>query len=275
MSTQPKPAGEPESSIEINMKPTGEWVEDNKREFFEATKPTGEWTVESVKQLVYQATGADLLPDVAKAICDAHNAELAAAKAGGWLSQEALDEYAKVEQEAQQLRDQLAAEREGQKHYRGLFDEIRQTLKPLTHTDATKKEIIDCVKQLTAERFKKELDAEREKRRIDLEHILDLDRTIQQLREQLAAAQAKLKNAITFLQNASDYGRISLPETVLGILESSDTTALDAAIVAARKPLVDALHKLAMLALQSQRYTDDLEYRDATDAALAKVKEGK
>ncbi len=48
----------------------------------------------------------------AKSIEQTHNAALAAAKAGGWLSQEALDEYAKVEQEAQQLRDQLAAERD-------------------------------------------------------------------------------------------------------------------------------------------------------------------
>ncbi len=45
----------------------------------------------------------------ANKFCEGLQQQLAADKAGGWLSQEALDEYAKVEQEVQQLRDQLAA----------------------------------------------------------------------------------------------------------------------------------------------------------------------
>ncbi len=49
-----------------------------------------------------------MTPDYAERLADAHNAALSAAKAGGWLSQEALDEYAKVEQELVQLRDQLS-----------------------------------------------------------------------------------------------------------------------------------------------------------------------
>jgi hypothetical protein len=48
----------------------------------------------------------------------------------------------------------LAAERAGQKHYRDLFDEVRQALGDLIPTDASKKEIIDKVKQLAAKREK-------------------------------------------------------------------------------------------------------------------------
>ncbi len=71
-------------------------------------KPTGEWTPETVQEMCKLAlSGYD-----SETIADAHNAALAAAKAGGWLSNEALDEYAKVEQEVLQLREQLAAERE-------------------------------------------------------------------------------------------------------------------------------------------------------------------
>ncbi len=58
-------------------------------------KPTGEWTAERVYRVV-QCCGHD-------GLAQEINAELAAAKAGGWLSQEALDEYAKVEAEHREL----------------------------------------------------------------------------------------------------------------------------------------------------------------------------
>ncbi len=70
------------------------------------TKSAQEWTAEMV-----EATLADR-PFAASTIASHHNAALAASRAGGWLSQEALDEYAKVEQEHQQLLSQLTAERE-------------------------------------------------------------------------------------------------------------------------------------------------------------------
>ncbi len=105
-------------------------------------KPTGEWTTQTVYDLYHKLDGGPL------AIANAYNAALAAerkeqkewldayeqealkheseiqqlrdqltaerekSRAGGWLSQEALDEYAKVEQEVIQLRERIAAERE-------------------------------------------------------------------------------------------------------------------------------------------------------------------
>ncbi len=63
------------------------------------TKPTGEWTGITLSRLI-QEKGY-------KGAADAHNAALAAAKAGGWLSEEALDEYAKVEQEHRTIVDVL------------------------------------------------------------------------------------------------------------------------------------------------------------------------
>ncbi len=71
-------------------------------------KSTGEWTAQTVFDLLGRDYGSDGWKRE-RTVADAHNAALDAAKAGGWLSREALDEYAKVEQEVQQLRDQLAA----------------------------------------------------------------------------------------------------------------------------------------------------------------------
>ncbi len=73
-------------------------------------KPTGEWTDRDVLDLGLPYDNIDL--QSAAQIAEAHNAALDKAKSGGWLSEEALDEYAKVEQEVLQLREQLAAERE-------------------------------------------------------------------------------------------------------------------------------------------------------------------
>jgi len=43
-----------------------------------ATDDNQEWTPEYVRQIVYAATGAQILDDVAKVVSDAHNAALAA-----------------------------------------------------------------------------------------------------------------------------------------------------------------------------------------------------
>ncbi len=93
---------------------------------------------------------------------------------------------------------------------------------------------------------------------------------IQQLGTQLAGARAFIRRCANHMICGSDMADTPLPTDA----EWRDAcqfgqSALDAAIAAATKPLVDALHQLAMLALQSQRYTDDLDYRDATDNAIA------
>ncbi len=71
--------------------------------------------------------------------------QLAEAKSGGWLSDEALDEYAKVEQEVLQLRKQLAAERDVVKVLRSKDNHWRESNAKL-------------LQQLTAEREREEFD---------------------------------------------------------------------------------------------------------------------
>lgn len=39
--------------------------------------------------------------------------------------------------------------------------------------------------------------------------------------------------------------------------------------------VLDALHRLAMLGMQSQRYASDIEFRDAVDEALAIVEDAR
>ncbi len=73
-------------------------------------KPTVEWTVEdNIARFCTLSFGIEKRPELYRAIADAHNAALADAKTGGWLSQEALDEYAKIEAEHRELQQQFAA----------------------------------------------------------------------------------------------------------------------------------------------------------------------
>lgn len=60
-------------------------------------------------------------------------------------------ELGEMNQEVQQLRSQLAEQKHTTKHYRDLFDEVRLAVRPLTLPDATKKQIIDCVKSLVTQ----------------------------------------------------------------------------------------------------------------------------
>ncbi len=99
--------------------------------------------------------------------------------------------------------------------------------------------------------------------------IEEQGQTILELKRQLAAAKAAIKLIKARCENTNPT-RHAFED----ILEwcKGDTTALDAAIDTARKPLVDALHRLAMRVLQSDFY---LQAKDETDdaLALAKVKE--
>ncbi len=70
-------------------------------------KPTSEWTVSTIDEWI------SLNPSTWRSvIAFEHKAALCEAKAAGWISQEALDEYAKVEAEHRELQQQLAAERD-------------------------------------------------------------------------------------------------------------------------------------------------------------------
>ena len=85
-----------------------------------------------------------------------------------------------------------------------------------------------------------------------------LEDEIQQLREQLSAAQSLLRSMPrSFGINENDIG---------------DTGSLDAAIAAAQKPLVDALKK--MVAVYGRGYEQGATVIEAK-AALAKAKDGK
>jgi chromosome segregation ATPase len=143
----------------------------------------------------------------------------------------------------------------------------------------------DINASITAERERsKEL-------REDLEHydeVIDKrEKEIQQLREQLAKAQAAMKqlngcrnrmanafNAFGSTQHEAHAKEFWNADDDFDKAMSPDTTALDAAIAAAQQPMVDALHKLAMRVLQSALY---LHAKQETDDALllARVKERK
>ncbi len=106
LSDQPKPMTEQEYNLARleaaeGLRPYPEPIHEVKE---------GEWTGMTVANI--SAGCVHITPVLRERIADAHNAALSSAKAGGWISQEALDEYAKVEAEHRELREQLAAERE-------------------------------------------------------------------------------------------------------------------------------------------------------------------
>ncbi len=139
-----------------------------------------------------------------------------------------------TEVQVDECQQQLAAEREKLREERAKFhgDDYADM-------DAARNRILDLEQQLAAER---------EKRRIDLEHIFDLDRTIQQLREQLAAAQA----AMADVRHAVSTGTNEDLKRAMRSMHD-DTTALDVAIAAAQQPLVDLEH-----------YREVIDKREAT-----------
>ncbi len=96
--------------------------------------------------------GANVPAMVAKLIAEAHNASITAERdrAGQEGVKIGLEAKHLLMSENLQLREQLATAKNNTKHYRDLFDEIRQAVKPITPTDASKKEIIDCVKSLVS-----------------------------------------------------------------------------------------------------------------------------
>ncbi len=98
MNTQPKPTGE-----QFVPDPDSFVPEADQREL---AKPIGEWTGMTVANI--SAGCVHITPILRERIAEAHNAALSEAKAGGWISQQALDEYAKVEAEHRELRSQLA-----------------------------------------------------------------------------------------------------------------------------------------------------------------------
>ncbi len=115
------------------------------------------------------------------------------------------------------------------------------------------------------------LDAERVKRiaqgdayeRLKRDHKKQIDKLLdicELLREQLAAAQAKIVNFLKMLDTDETK------DEVKRALDQTDTTALDAAIAEATKPLVDALQDIA------SGVPDRKQMIQVADLALAKVK---
>ncbi len=211
-------------------------------------KASGEWTVEYLMNDLcrYWPRSEGLCAKIA----DAHNAALAAAYKRGadFARQCCADEE---NEDLLRLEKQLAAEREkcgshGGKASRGWADKdhIQKTF-----------EADQLHEQLAAEReawITNGLNAVAGKER----EIAALDHEIQQLREQLAAAQATIKKA---------HFRFRPPP--------GDTTALDAVIAAARKPLMDALEKLtkSVDALEGQEIEYSLGIKLAKDCMSAKA----
>ncbi len=131
---------------------------------------------------------------------------------------------------------------------------------------------------MVIEDLQRELAAERERvTNVMTLKMAEYMREVQQLRSQLAAAQAAIAKKNAYLKTAmegatNDKLRNSARE---GLAIPSDTTALTAAIAEAQQPLVDAW-ELCMKRLQGACLSPSVD--DALshfDAALAKVKEGK
>ncbi len=145
------------------------------------------------------------------------NPALGAEKAVGWLSQEALDEYSKVEAEHRELQQQLDAERE---RHQAIVDGM------------------DSV-------------------------IGEANTEIQQLREQLAKAQAAIAE-----HNEKVYDRNICCAVII-----PDIHALDAHVAASQQPLVDALKEVSQGANSNRgRCMDCDSIATIAYAALAKVK---
>ncbi len=143
MSNQPKPTGKP---CHVTGPSSRVCEHGTKSCEVRHTQPTNEWTVSTIDEWI------SLNPTTWRSvIVFEHNASLDAAKAAGWLSEEALDEYAKIEAEHQQLRAQLAAEK-WSLGKAGIMKEHNATLAALTgrHNEVC----YDYAKQLAAEREK-------------------------------------------------------------------------------------------------------------------------
>ena len=124
----------------------------------------------------------------------------------------------------------------------------------------------------TADKFCNKLDEAIEAEKADASGKQEQEWTIEQVRGTLHAH--GIKGIIRAHKSALDAAKVEAYSAGnTAAFESKYVRSLEA-IAAAQRPLVDALHRLAMLSLQSRRYTDDPEYRDATDAALAQAKEG-
>lgn len=164
-------------------------------------------------------------------------------------------------QKVENLHKILGQKREMVKHHAALFSEIRQAVQSLTPTDATQKEIIDCVKSLVAaldaerkrigileraiqrrniaiddhvksnRRLVEEADTERQRHAREL---ADADLHFDEVTKQLLSAQAAIREAIDILvmQDNAGKGRTlqevsSRNQQAIDHLRNVDQSALD------------------------------------------------